>query len=97
MFKVSQGKGFQMTFANGWTVSVQWGIGNYCDHSTARWTEDANAKVGALGSTTAEIAAWDANKVWHNFSLTVFEDGDTVKGYCTPDEVAEFIAKISAL
>jgi hypothetical protein len=91
MFKVSQGKGFQMTFANGWTVSVQWGIGNYCDHNTARWTEDANAKVGALGSTTAEIAAWDVNKVWHQF------DGDTVKGYCTPEEVATFIAKISCL
>jgi hypothetical protein len=92
MFKVSQGKGFQMTFANGWTVSVQWGIGNYCDHSTARWTEGANSKVGELGSTTAEIAAWDANKVWHQF-----EDDDSVKGYCTPDEVAAFIAKISAL
>jgi hypothetical protein len=92
MFKVSQGKGFQMTFANGWTVSVQWGITNYCDHNTARWTEGADAKVGALGSTTAEIAAWDANKVWHQF-----EDDDSVKGYCTPDEVAAFIAKISAL
>jgi hypothetical protein len=98
MFKVSQGKGFQMTFANGWTVSVQWGIGNYCDHYPLplRAGEDydrANRDAGSNGSATAEIAAWDANKVWHRFE----NDDDTVKGYCTPDEVAEFIAKISAL
>ena len=24
-------KGFRMTFPNGWTVSVQWGPGNYCE------------------------------------------------------------------
>ena len=93
MFKISDGKGFQMTFANGWTVSVQWGVYNYCDHYTARWTEDANAKVGALGSTTAEIAAWDANKVWYQFPA----NNDSVKGYCTPDEVADFIKMISTM
>ena len=25
-------KGFQMTFENGMTASVQWGAGNYCDN-----------------------------------------------------------------
>ena len=24
--------GFQMQFENGWTASVQFGIGNYCDN-----------------------------------------------------------------
>ena len=27
---ITQGKGFQLKFANGWTVSVQFGWGNYC-------------------------------------------------------------------
>lgn len=90
MFKVTGGKGFQMTFANGWTVSVQWGSGNYSDHYH-RWSrageslEIVDRDVGAEGSKTAEIAAWDKDGVWHNFG------SDTVKGYVSPDEVAEFI------
>lgn len=90
MFKVTDGKGFQMTFANGWTVSVQWGFGNYCDNYHKQWSLNANVVMGAEGSATAEIAAWDANKVWYKFPT------DTVKGYCTPDEVADFIKMISA-
>ena len=95
MFKVSDGKGFQMTFSNGWTVSVQWGVGNYCAVNH-RWTpyesvEIVDRTVGAEGSATAEIAAWDANNVWYQFPA------DTVKGYCTPDEVADFIKMISAM
>jgi len=29
MFKITRGSGFQMTFGNGWTVSVQWGACTY--------------------------------------------------------------------
>jgi len=32
MFNITNGKGFTMTFANGWTVSVQFGGLNYCQH-----------------------------------------------------------------
>ena len=32
MFKITEGKGFHITFANGYTVSVQFGPDNYCDH-----------------------------------------------------------------
>ena len=40
--------GFQMTFANGCTISVQFAKGSYCD----------------LGETTAEVAAWNSNLDW---------------------------------
>jgi len=30
MFRITQGKGFFMTFENGYTLSVQFGYGNYC-------------------------------------------------------------------
>ena len=33
MFKITRGTGFQMTFENGWTISVQFGYGNYCDNN----------------------------------------------------------------
>ena len=31
MIRITNGKGFQMTFENGWTISVQFGWGNYHD------------------------------------------------------------------
>ena len=33
-------KGFQMTFKNGITVSVQWGNENYCDNKLINHKED---------------------------------------------------------
>lgn len=92
MFKVTSGKGLQMTFANGWTVSVQFGAGNYCDHYNRSWApdgEDVNELCGAQGSTTAEIAAWDKDGNWHDFG------GDKVKGYVNADDVAHFIKFIA--
>lgn len=94
MFKTTSGKGFQMTFANGWTVSVQFGAWNYCDNY------NLGLKPGYLESIkegkypdhscdNAEIAAWDRNKVWYNFG------NDGVKGHCSADEVAVFIALIA--
>lgn len=86
MFKITGGKGFQMVFANGWTVSVQFGSGNYCENQSLGM-KDYNSPKGE--SHDAEIAAWDANDNWHSFI------GDTVKGRCKTDEVAEFIVMIA--
>jgi len=44
--------GFHITFANGWTVSVQW-------HKYAYSNEN---------NSTAEIAAWDSNGDWYRHS-----------------------------
>jgi hypothetical protein len=94
MFKITDGKGFQMTFVNGWTVSVQFGPWNYCDNrdinprsgeSFARM----NCEAGKKGSNTAEIAAWNKNGKWLKF------DNDTVNGWVTPDDVAKFINEIA--
>ena len=41
-------QGFKMTFNNGYTISIQFGSGNYCDE----------------GETTAEVAVWDSNGDW---------------------------------
>ena len=46
--KVGYCNGFQMTFTNGNTISVQFGNANYSDK----------------GKTTAEVAAWDSNGEW---------------------------------
>ena len=85
MFAITGAKGFHITFANGWTISVQFGVGNYCDNRYA------TKRLNVL-STTAEIAAWDEHGRWHEF-----DTGDTVKGYCSPAEVLAFINLITAL
>ena len=57
MFRITNGKGFHITFANGYTVSVQFGPANYCDHYDRSIGHD-ESKCGAEGSTSAECAVW---------------------------------------
>jgi hypothetical protein len=95
MFKITRGKGFHMTFDNGWTVSVQWGAGNYCDHYSThlRTGEDydrADRDVGSNGSMTAEIAAWDKDGTWFDFGH------DQVHGYVPADDVLAFMTMIAS-
>jgi hypothetical protein len=80
-------KGFQLTFENGLTISVQWGVGNYCEN---RQYSDYSApmKKEIWDCSTAEIAIWDKSDVWHNFG------SDTVKGYVSSDEIAKWVSKV---
>ena len=89
MFKSTSNKGFQLTFENGWTISVQFGYGNYCDNNRHPDGWDFSKKQEVTQSSDAEIAIWDANGEWYNFG------SGTVKGYCSAIEVAEWIAKVS--
>ena len=89
MFAITNNKGFHITFDNGWTVSVQFGWGNYCDHHGKPY--DFDDLTGYYGdSSTAEIAAWDTEGVWHEFDL------NTVKGYVKPNDVLDFMNMIAA-
>jgi hypothetical protein len=92
MFAVTLGKGFQMTFANGWTVSVQWGANNYCknrSHDLDACVAEMRGEALSAESPDAEIAAWDKDGTWFDFG------SDTVKGWCSPDHVAFFIAGVA--
>jgi hypothetical protein len=87
MFCITDNKGFQITFANGWTVSVQFGRGNYCENSGAY---EIKRGEPVPPSRTAEIAAWDADGNWHPFEY------DTVEGHQTPAQVLEFMNLVAA-
>jgi len=103
MFQITGGKGFTMTFANGWTISVQFGTGNYCenrsldedgrrlDEGLTEYFARRDREVGERGSADAEIAVWNHEKKWVNFG------GDTVSGWLSPDDVAEVIGIVSNL
>lgn len=87
-FAITGRKGFHVTFANGWTVSVQFGPGNYADNYDAplegRTEQDWR-------SSTAEVAAWPAVGAWREF------DGDTVAARMTPADVLALMQEIAAL
>ena len=85
MFKITSGKGFHMTFDNGYTVSVQFGAGNYGDNY------DLSFDDPILPSRLAEFAAWGSD----NEFLTI--EGDEIHGYCTTKEVLRLINIVATL
>lgn len=88
MFNITQRKGFHMTFENGYTVSVQFGYGNYsANRYDCKYGEDVPP------SKTAEFAAWDANNNWVRFD----GENDDVIGYITADEVLRRMNEVAAM
>ena len=87
-----------MSFANGVTISVQFGKGNYCDNR--------NAVNGFVSDETAcmnaEIAAWLTLQPDYNINVTELTNGKIVTqsdmdciGYLDSDDVAKFIYQAS--
>lgn len=89
MFKSTRNKGFQMTFANGWTVSVQFGPFNYCEVRSVG-DMDAPLNTEVWECPDAEVAAWDSTGKWYDFEC------DSRKGYMTPNEVLDFMDMVSS-
>lgn len=88
MFSASGNKGFQITFANGNKISVQWGPMNYCEptHPQGRNAAfDEPMKNDFWEAETVEVAAFDKDGNWHNFGH------DQVIGWQTPEQVLEFM------
>jgi hypothetical protein len=71
-----------MTFENGWTVSVQWGPGNY-------WKAAMRQEFWKSG--TAEVAVWNHAGDWVEFG------SDHVEGHVTVERVASLLAIVSSL
>jgi hypothetical protein len=82
MFSITEGKGFQLSFANGWTASVQWGRMNLCEN---RNNYDRKPSGDEYMSKTAEVWAWH-------------EDGRNdaeVQGWRSVDEVLAFLNEVA--
>lgn len=69
--------GFHMTFDNGWTISVQFGSGNYISDRG----HDGH-------SADAEIAAWGPDGEWYRFEDS---NDDQVLGWQSPDQVLRWM------
>jgi len=93
MFQSGSNKGFNITFANGFTISVQFGPGNYCDNyhcvdfdAPAKAMQDRNNACGVWGSKTAEVAIIKPDNSFYKID----KDSDVV-GYQTPADVLKLM------
>jgi len=84
MFKSFRNRGFHLTFSNGWTISVQFGPFNYCEHYDKNCPNPMQQETWS--SEDAEIA------IWHSSDLSIGE----VKGWCSVDDVASLITFLSS-
>lgn len=91
MIKSTQNKGFSLTFQNGLTISVQFGTSNYCERRdyTSPYKSEMLNDQDIIKSQNAEIAIWDKDNNWFDFG------SDTVKGWCSANEIANWIEKVS--
>lgn len=91
-FKITGHKGFHITFANGVTVSVQFGGGNYGDnYDRALIGTEQDKRV--LESGRAEVAVWkgDGKKTEWITKQWKPGDGHNVLGWQTADDVLRLL------
>ena len=80
MFQITNSKGFQIKFANGWTASVQFGLENDCYN---KWYPDPfEKKTGDIKCANAEF--------------TVIGDSvEASYGTQTPDDVLKLLNEVA--
>ena len=80
MFSISDNKGFQITFENSYSVSVQFGPGNYCENKDLPYNHGEEVPM----SNTAETALISPDGF-------VEYRGDDVQGHMSPKDVLELL------
>jgi hypothetical protein len=83
MIKSNSNKGFQLTFTNGYTISVQFGFGSYSSNKN-----DKVMPTGNYSSQNAEVGYWNDS---------VNEGEIEIEAFCDANKVAELINKVSNL
>lgn len=88
-FRITDGKGFHITFANGWMISTQFGAGSYIEKRKIQmgdFSEEGQRKSGEEGSSDAEIMIFppDGQKY----------DEENPVGYQSPEQFSDLIAMI---
>lgn len=78
-FKITNNKGFHLALKNGWTVSCQFGAGNYCDNYEGSLFDDAPKE-----SDTVELWAWN----------DLMNYPEQPKGYQTMNQFLEFVEEV---
>jgi len=88
-FKITDHKGFHITFKNEITVSVQFGPGNYCENREMSYSKPK--EVMTLKSSNAEIAIFDSDGTWFTRFCPFIKDSDDVDGWVTPEKLLDVL------
>jgi len=93
-FRACANRGFQITFSNGWTISVQFGVLNYCSNKDLEKAikNPFEQPIGNYECENAEIAIMNPNG---QFVRHKGFDED-VKAFCHPDEISDIIAWVAS-
>lgn len=93
-FRITNGKGFHICFANGWNISVQFGAGSYIAKNSDRFgyvsdfSDENQIKLGAEGSPDAEIMIFSPDGVEYEC------DDNNPVGYQSPEQFSDLVAMI---
>jgi len=90
-FRITGSKGFHLTFPNGYTVSVQFGGGNYGSNYDFPIGEEKNQRQ--LEADAVETAFWGPDGEFCKDG----DDGGDVQGYQTIEQVLARINRVAAL
>jgi len=95
-FRSCRNMGFQMTFSNGWMISVQFGAFNYCSNRdlNADSTMFLDGPKGTLECANAEVAVFNPDGDF--VRPDGFDFGEDVKGFVSPDEVSLLVRWVSS-
>jgi hypothetical protein len=89
MLKSTENKGFQLTFENGLTISVQFGAQNYCKNRKLGGIYGTELNQQTTQCENAEIMIWDRED--NDF---IFER-DIYLGWLSSNEVAIWITQVA--
>lgn len=89
-FSITNNKGVGIKFANGCSISIQWGPGNYCERKHDDYAAPKSAECWR--SIDAEIAVLDVDGEFFRIS-----NWDDVLGWVDADLVAKVIGWVSTL
>ena len=88
MFRINDNKGFSITFDNGYTVSVQFGPGNYSSNKNLSFLDNINKPMTANTVETALLAP--------DGDFVAYKNND-VQGYQSTADVLELLDYASKL
>ena len=101
MMKITQNKGFQMTFDNGLTISCQMGHSNYCSNRDLCKGYGAEMLQSITECDNCEVAIWNKMDEWITgeiFEKLGMESSEQmVSGRVDTMTVAKLIAYVSTL
>ena len=99
MMKITQNKGFQMTFDNGLTISCQMGHSNYCNNRDFSKGFQAEMDQPITQCENCEVAIWNEHDEWITgkifTEIGMESTEDMVAGWVDTMTVAKLIAYVS--